>query len=201
MNTGPENGSGTGGGTARRFDTGMKVVDEIVSHFITHSFLDPNDGRVLETILNQSIAGTPLKVGDIIDREKLREDILRKQHALCQQEPEEFVVQPQDERVTLQKRLDERTKSVANRVLKDIGLARAGRDIGRAFQDARGKGNADALIILMNVDVNAAMDLPEGRRKDASSEKLRDAYGRLDTIGDALVLKIRTSIAQKKGKR
>jgi DNA repair protein RadD len=65
MNTGPENASGTGEGTARRFDTGMKVVDEIVSHFITHSFLDPNDGRVLETILNQPIAGTPLKVGDI----------------------------------------------------------------------------------------------------------------------------------------
>ena len=169
----------------------MKVVDEIVSHFITHSFLDPNDVRVLETILNQPIAGTPLKVGDIIDREKLREDILRKQHALCQQEPEEFVVQPQDERVTLQKRLDERTKSVANRVLKDLGLARAGRDIARAFQDARGKGNADALIILMNVEVNVAMDIPEGRRKDAPPEKLRDAYGRLDTIGDALVLKIR----------
>jgi DNA repair protein RadD len=110
-------------------------------------------------------------------------------------------VQPQDERVTLQKRLDERTKSVANRVLKDLGLARAGRDLGRAFQDARGKGNADALIILMNMEVNAAMDIPEGRRKDASPEKLRDAYGQLDTIGDALVLKIRTPIAQKKGKR
>jgi DNA repair protein RadD len=204
MNTGPEfdgQGDGNGGGTGRRFDTGMKVVDEIVSHFITHSFLDPNDERVLETILNQPIAGTPLKVGDIIDREKLRSDILSKQVALRQQEPEEFVVQPQDERVTLQKRLNERTKSVANRLLLDLGLARAGRDIGRVFQDARGKGNADALIILMHIEVNAAMDIPEGKRKDAPAGKLQGAYDRLDAIGDGLVQKVRAALAQGKGKR
>lgn len=146
MNTESEfdgQGNGTDGGV-RRFDTGMMVVDEIVSHFITHSFLDPNDERVLETILNQPTAGTPLKVRDIIDRTKLKSDILRKQEAVRQQEPEEFVVQPKSERVTLQKRLFERTKSVANRVLQELGLPRAGRDIGRAFQDARGRGNADA---------------------------------------------------------
>ena len=57
---GEGNEARAGTGTARRFDTGMKVVDEIVSHFITHSFLDPNDDRVLETILNQLIPGTPL---------------------------------------------------------------------------------------------------------------------------------------------
>jgi hypothetical protein len=179
----------------------MKVVDEIVSHFITQSFLDPNDHRVLETILNQPIAGTPLKVGDIIDREKLTEDILRKQQVLRQQEPEEFVVQPQDERVTVQKRLYERTKSVANRLLHDLGLARAGRDIGRVFADARGKGNSDALIILMNLEVNAAMDIPEGRRKDPPTEKLRGTYELLDAIGDALVQKIPTALAQKQAKR
>src|SRR5207249_10291498 len=47
MNTGPElptgTGEGSGAGTSRRFDTGMTVVDEIISHFITHSFLDPKD--------------------------------------------------------------------------------------------------------------------------------------------------------------
>lgn len=168
MNTGTEfdgQENGTGGGGARRFDTGMTSVDEIVSHFITNSFLDPNDERVLETILNQPIAGTPLKVRDIIDREKLKGDILRKQEAVRQQEPEEFIVQPQNERVTLQKRLFERTKSVANRVLQDLGLSRAGRDIGRVFQDARGKGNADALIILMALEVNTAMNIPEGKKE------------------------------------
>jgi len=206
MNTGPEferqgSGAGAGTGTVRRFDTGMKVVDEIVSHFITHSFLDPNDDRVLETILNQPIPGTPLTVRDITEPEKLREQILRNQERLREQQPEEMVVQPQDERVTLQKRLNDRTKSVANRLLSDLGLARAGRDIGRAFRDARGKANSDALIILMHVAVNETMDLPEGKRKQASPDKLREAYAKLDVIGDGLVQKIRTAISQKKGKR
>ena len=74
MNTGPElptgTGEGSGAGTSRRFDTGMTVVDEIVSHFITHSFLDPKDDRVLETILNQPIPGTPLKMRDLTDRKR-----------------------------------------------------------------------------------------------------------------------------------
>jgi len=127
MNVGPEfaeeNGGASGNGKSRRFDTGMNVVDEIVSHFITHSFLDPKDDRVLETILNQPIPGTPLKFRDITDAQTLREKLLEAQKRLPQQEPEEFAVQPQDERVTLQKRLDERGKSVANRLLQDLNAA------------------------------------------------------------------------------
>jgi DNA repair protein RadD len=196
---GQGNGAGTGGATRRRFDTGMKVVDEIVSHFITHSFLDPNDDRVLETILNQPIPGTPLTVRDITDPKKLREQILRTQERLREQQPEEMVVQPQDERVTLQKRLNERTKSVANGLLSDLGLARAGRDIGKVFQDARGRGNFDALIVLMHVAVNESMDIPEGKRRQVPAEKLRAAYEDLDRIGDGLVQRIRTALNQRKG--
>ena len=112
-----------------------------------------------------------------------------------------MAVQPQDERVTLQKRLYERGKSVANRLLGDLGLARAGRDIGKVFPEARGKGNRDALIILMNVAVNEAMDIPDGERTQrGTTEKLRAAFGNLDEIGDALVRKIRTTITLKKDK-
>jgi hypothetical protein len=206
MNTGPEfegkgSGTGTGTGTPRRFDTGMTAVDEIVSHFIINSFLDPNDNRVLEAILSQPIAGTPLTVRDIISPEKLREQILKNQERLRDQQPEEMVVQPQDERVTLQKRLDERTKSVANRLLSDLGLARAGRDVGKLFPDVRGKANSAALIILMHIAVNEAMDIPEGKRKQAPPEKLREAFAKLDVIGDGLAQKIRAATIQKKGTR
>jgi superfamily II DNA or RNA helicase len=204
MNTGPEfegqgSGTGTGTGTPRRFDTGMTAVDEIVSHFIINSFLDPNDNRVLEAILSQPIAGTPLTVRDIISPEKLREQILKNQERLQDQQPEEMAVQPQDERVTLQKRLDERTKSVANRLLSDLGLARAGRDIGKLFPDVRGKANSAALIILMHIAVNEAMDIPEGKRKQAPTEKLQEAFAKLDAIGDGLAQKIRAATIQKKG--
>src|SRR5215831_15179101 len=88
MNGGPEfaeeNGGASSNGKSRRFDTGMNVVDEIVSHFITHSFLDPKDDRVLETILNQPIPGTPLKFRDMIDAQTLRQKLLEAQEQLAQ---------------------------------------------------------------------------------------------------------------------
>jgi DNA repair protein RadD len=202
MNTGPEfpseTGEGSGAGASRRFDTGMTVVDEIVSHFITHSFLDAKDDRVLETILNQSIPGTPLKMRDLTDPQTLRQKLLHAQEQLARQEPEEFVAQPQDERVTLQKRLAERTRSVANRLLADLAIPRAGRNLGKISQDVRGKANHEALIILMNIAVNERMGIPEGRRKETPAEKLKDAYDHLDAIGDGLVRKLREALRQGK---
>ena len=200
MNTGPEfetqgSGSGTRTSTPQRFDTGMSAVDEIVSHFIMDSFLDPNDDRVLEAILSQPIAGTPLTLRDIISPEKLREQILKNQEKLRDQQPEEMAVQPQDERVSVQKRLNERSKSVTVRLLNDLGMGRTGRDIGKLFpKDARGKKNSDALIILMAIAVNEFLDIPEGKRKQAPVEKLRSAFDSLDVIGDGLVQKIRAAI-------
>ncbi|HWZ42880.1 MAG TPA: DEAD/DEAH box helicase family protein [Candidatus Saccharimonadales bacterium] len=196
MSTDPEfpSTAGTGRGTAHRFDTGMNVVDEIVSHFITQSFLDPTDDRVLETILNQPIPGTPLKMRDLTDPQTLRDKLLQAQQQLAKQEPQEFVAQPQDERVAMQRRLDERSRAVANRLLTDLGLGRAGRNLGKVSQDVRGKANRDGLIILMNIAVNSYIDIPEGRRKDATFEKLKDAYDHLDTIGDGLVQHLREQL-------
>jgi DNA repair protein RadD len=133
---------------------------------------------------------------DLTDPQTLREKLLQAQSKLAQQEPEEFVAQPQDERVTIQKRLAERTRSVANRLLTDLGLPRAGRNLGRISQDVRGKANHEALIILMNIAVNAHMDIPEGKRKEAPADKLQDAYNHLDAIGDALVHKLRTALTK-----
>jgi DNA repair protein RadD len=197
MNPSPEfernGGSGRETRQARRFDTGMSAVDEIVSHFITESFLDPNDDRVLETILNQPIAGTPLKVRDLIDKEKLKTQILQNHARLREQQPEEFVVQPQDKRIGARKRLFERSKSVANRVLKDLKLPRAGRQVGKLFTEARGKSNADALIVLMGIRVNTALEqegIVDGSRSEASVTALENVFKELDTIGDALVKEV-----------
>ena len=108
-----------------------------------------------------------------------------------------MLVQPQNERVTLQKRLNERAKSVANRLLSDLNLPRAGRQIGRVMLDARGKNNNQALIILMAIEVNNSMGISDGQRKEVTSEKLRNAYNQLDSLGDNLVQKIREALRLK----
>ena len=54
--------------------------------------------------------------------------------------------------------------------------------------------NHEALIILMNIAVNAHMDIAEGKRKEAAPEKLQDAFDHLDAIGDALVQKLKAGL-------
>ena len=58
--------------------------------------------------------------------------------------------------------------------------------------------NHKAIIVLMNIAVNEHMGIPEGRRKDASAEKLKDAFDHLDAIGDGLVRKIRAALKPSK---
>jgi len=77
-------------------------VNEIVSHFIMDSFLDPNDERVLEAILSQPIAGTPLTLRDIIKPGKAARTDSQESGEVGNQQPEEMAVQPQDERVSVQ---------------------------------------------------------------------------------------------------
>jgi len=138
-------------------------------------------------------------VRDITNPQVLRETILRNQANISRQEPEEMFIQPQNERVAQQKRLDQRSKAVANRLLVDLGVSRTGREIGKHFQGTRGKANSQAIIILMQIEINHFIGISGGQRGEIPLENLRRAYDQIDAIGDALVAKIRTSFAVKKG--
>jgi hypothetical protein len=45
----------------------------------------------------------------------------------------------------------------------------------------------------MAIAVNEFMDIPEGKRKQASVEQLKNAFTNLDKIGDGLVEKVRAA--------
>ena len=76
LEAGDENGVGDGSGEPRRFDIGMLVDNEIVGSFINRSFLDPEDDRVLEEMLDHEI-GAGLRLRDVIAKDKLRETLRR----------------------------------------------------------------------------------------------------------------------------
>ena len=176
---------GSGEGSPRRFDLGMRVQDEIVSHFIDEAFLNPNDERVLEKILSQKIPGTPLTVRDLKSPEELR-TMLREKQLELQMEPQELPVQPQRRRQALKKRLHERTNSVVNRVLRDLDLAFAGREVGRAFPAVRRKDNRTAVTQMLNTLVNERMGIGPGKRGTKNADDLDAALAELDTLGDEL---------------
>ena len=92
-------------------------------------------------------------------------------------------VQPQVRRQTLRSRLDSRSKSIHQRILTDLGLARAGFDISRAIEKARGN-NADALFALLNDGINSFVGEERATRSSWSPDQLESAYDALDDIGD-----------------
>ena len=61
LEAGNENGDGDGSGEPRRFDVGMLVDNEIVGSFINRSFLDPDDDRVLEEMLDHRRGPPPAR--------------------------------------------------------------------------------------------------------------------------------------------
>lgn len=105
---------------SRRFDDGMLVDNEILANFIDQTYLDPNDDRVLEEMLNKEVA-PGLRLGDVTTKEKLRAALLSKQAAEPVDAPTPIAVSPQRRRQSTRTRLNQRTGSVADRILDDLG--------------------------------------------------------------------------------
>jgi len=170
---------------AKRFDADVLVDSEILGDFIRQSFLDPDDSRVLDEFLNKSL-GAGLKLGDLISRDELRERIKKLQIEQGDGAPVSLPIQPQRRRVEARKRLNERAKSVANRVMTELKFSGAGREVGAAIKSVRGQPNRLALIELMNRAINSHLGIGKGERDKISADQAEDALAALDMLGDTI---------------
>ena len=173
---------------ARRFDGGMLVDNEILASFIDQMYLDPTDDRVLEQMLNREVA-PGLQLRDVTTREQLRAALLSKRAALGVETPSPIPVSPQRRRVSARTRLNQRTGSVANRVLADLGLSRNGRDLAR-ITPGPSQPNITVITRLLN---RAVTDEVGDERGDAAAAQLTRAYDSLDAIAD----RVRDDIAKR----
>ena len=174
-----------------RFDAPV-AQDERLSHFLNRSFLDPSDDNIIAEMLDAKGPGgfSFRELG--ITSDQLRAQLShRREHR--EAPAEEVPVQPQVRRQTLRGRLDSRSKSVHQRILNDLGLARAGFDISRGIKNARGN-NADALFILLNNEINTYAGQAKKTRDTWTLEQLEAAYDALDEIGDQIADTIKTAI-------
>ncbi len=179
-------------GRPRRFDQGMLVDNEIIGDFISQSFLDPDDDRVLDELLNRDL-GAGLRVRDIMDRESLRKKLREKQQDIVSAQGD-MPVQPQRRRVEARKRLNERTKAVASRVLQDLDLKPVGREIGRIVKTVSGRNNLVAVIELMNRCVNRFLGIRNAQRASIRGDDAQRALAALDQLGDQVRGQIRSEM-------
>lgn len=173
-------------GTARRFDRGALIESEILADFLQNSFLDPDDDRVLEKLLAEPLGATGLRVGDLLSKEQLHTKLTEK-NAELRGSGEPIPVNPQGRRKMARMRVNDRTSSVANRVLNDLRLSVMGREIGRTFSRVRGKANLPAVIQLLNVRINESLGVESGRRGDLSRHELEAVFRKLDEMADQIV--------------
>ena len=93
-------------------------------------------------------------------------------------------VQPQARRVQARKRLFQRTNSVVARILKDLGLAPSGREVGKRNKKVAGRDNRAAVSDLLNKAVNEHLGIASGGRKNPDSEDNEAVLAALDMLGD-----------------
>lgn len=184
-----------GRGKPRRFDSGMQVQDEIVSHFISSLFLDPEDDRVLDVILKQKVPGTPCTLGDLISREALREK-MRVQRGEADHIPKAVPVSPQRRRKHARVRLRERSNSVVARVLADLGLHANGREVGRAIAAVHGAPNLKAITRLLNTAIDTFMGIGKNKRSTMTADQAERGLAALDMLADKVRDEIRGAVEE-----
>ena len=183
LSAGEEEGDDEGGGEPRRFDVGMLVDNEIIGSFINRSFLDPEDDRVLDEMLDHEIGGG-LRLRDLIKKEQLRETLRKKQAVTALVDTSSLPVQPQARRVQARKRLSQRTGSVVARILKDLGLTLGGREVGKINTKVAGRDNRAAVTSLLNTAINEHLGIVSGNRRSPRADDNEDALAALDILGD-----------------
>lgn len=194
-------GSGEGGGRPRRFDEGMLVHDEIVTEdFIKQSFLDPSDDRVIDRILETKIPGIG-SVGQLMSRDQVREKLKESQRKMVEGMPEKLPVSPQRRRQGARKRVAQRPRAVAARVVKDLGMSVTGFEISRLVAAARGsKNNLEAAIRLLNRAINERLGIANSQRNEVPAADMEAVYKELDSIGDQVREQIKKAKSKKHGK-
>jgi DNA repair protein RadD len=178
-----------GDGGARRFDQGMMVQNEIISSFIHDAFLDPDDDRLLDRILATPIPGSPFRIGNLIRKEELKKK-LQDEMADRKMDPQAMPVQPQRKRKAIRVRLRERTNAVAHRVLKQLGLSRAGWNLKARVKGVAGN-NITIVTALLNRAVNAKLGVGKAERDKVAAPKLQEVYDTLDDIADGLLRELK----------
>jgi superfamily II DNA or RNA helicase len=189
-----------GGGQPRRFDGGMRVSEELLGNALNLPFLDPDDDRVLDqawaavTASLQGVGITPDKLG--LTREKLKETLKQAHAKGASAPPEDLPVSPQKRRQALKKRLNERCASVAARVLMELKLNRAGRDVGNVIRKYAGDDNTTVVTRMVNAAVNEKGGMKGKDRARASEDQLKSAYDAADAAGDEVCGQIQTAMGR-----
>lgn len=178
-------GDDASAGRRRRLAHDMEVTQEIIDRFLADPYLDPADDTLIDNAMNVlREQGLDLEALGL-DRAELQRRLGQARSRRLPDTPERIPVQPQAHRQMLRQRLNEQTRSAANRICEALGERAAGRRIA-LLGGTGAQNNLAAVIVLMNRAVNAHLDIENNERRDQNTEALERAIAILDDIADTV---------------
>ncbi|MBN2209238.1 MAG: hypothetical protein JW759_08075 [Candidatus Coatesbacteria bacterium] len=183
-------------GRRRRLTPDMVVQNEIISHFIEQEYLDPMDDAVIDDLVKEFHRRglDPEALG--LSRENLRQRMIQARTRESM-EPREIPVTPQRRRQEARRRLDERSRALASRILNALGSPINGRNIAMAYPELRSANNYAAVIVLVNEAVNERLETDRGSRGEIPLERLEEAQDQIDQIGDVVQAEIQERLSRR----
>lgn len=194
--------NGEGPGHPRRFDQGMEVHNEVISEdFVRQSFLDPGDDRVIARILEAKIPGTDLTFSAMMSKDQVRNLLKESQNKHLSGVAESLPVSPQKRRQMARKRVADRTRSVAARVLQDLNLAPTGFELPKRVAAARGStSNLIGVTKMISSAINDRLQIGKKKRGEVSREGMEEVLRDLDAIGDSVRETVKAALGSRNGK-
>ena len=183
-------------GRRRRLTPDMVVQNEIISHFIEQEYLDPMDDAVIDDLVQefQRRGFDPEALG--LSRENLRQRIIQARTRESM-EPREILVTPQRRRQEARRRLNERSRALANRILNALGASINGRNIVLAYPELRSTNNYAVVIMIVNRVVNERLEADGGTRGEIPLERLEEVLEQIDQIGDIVQVQIQERLSRR----
>jgi hypothetical protein len=112
-------------------------------------------------------------------------------------EPREIPVTPQRRRQEARRRLNERSRALASRILNALGASINGRNIVMAYPELRSANNYAAVIMIVNGAVNERLEADGGTRGEIPLERLEEVLDQIDQIGDAVQAQIQERLSRR----
>lgn len=171
-------------GRPRRFDEDMLVHGEIISEFVKQSFLDPEDDRIIDKILDAVVPGVGVPFREFMSHDQARAMLKKAQERMLEGNPQTLPISPQKRRQGARKRVADRPRAVAARVIRDLGLSVGGFEVGRVMASARGTNNLTGVIVLLHKEINQLLGIASKQRSKPSAAEMEAVMNDLDVVGD-----------------
>jgi len=176
----------------------MRVLEETVDKYVQRAFLKEIDDTMisefLDTIRSKGFDPSEFGLTEEMVRARLQLSGLGERNLL----PFSPIVQPQNRREALRRRVYQEARSIADVAINRLALKHAGRDLLTRFP-GRGPSNAAIAITLALGIQNNKMELSKGDRENASIEQLQTAIEASADIADQLTSMIRDSMRGEDG--